>query len=97
MKDPKHKGGYRERIVHNVKFTFTGCFSFINTLQDILIEVGVVKKKTKLNFSKAKNKSNNTSDNVCTMEYSGRTQMHNLFDYMYKDATIYGIRKFNKF
>lgn len=97
VKDSKHKDGYRERIVHNVKFTFTGCFSFINALQDILIEVGVVKKKTKLNFSKAKDKSNNTSSNVCTMEYSGRTQMRNLFNYMYKNATIYGSRKFNKF
>ena len=31
------------------------------------------------------------------MEYSGRGQLKKLFDFMYKDATIYGSRKYNKF
>ena len=72
VKDSTRKSGFRERIIHNVKFTFTGNVSFINSLQDYLVELGIVNKKTKLNFSKAKNKHNNTCEQVCTMEYSGR-------------------------
>lgn len=94
VKDNKSKTGYRERIIHNVKFTFTGCIDLINSLQDLLVEKKVVKNKTKLNLSKAKDKENSR---WCTMEYSGRGQIKNLFDFLYKDATIYGQRKYNKF
>ena len=31
------------------------------------------------------------------MEYSGRIQIKKLFDFMYKDSTIHGSRKYNKF
>ncbi len=89
VKDPSRKSGYRERIVHNVKFTFTGNVEFINALQDFLVEKRIVNKKTKLNFSKAKNPNNTTCSQVCTMEYSGRNQIKNLYDYMYKDSTIH--------
>ena len=58
VKDSSKKSGYRERIVHNVKFTFTGCIDLINSLQDLLVEKKVVKNKTKLNLSKAKDKEN---------------------------------------
>lgn len=92
VKDDTRSTGYRERIVHNVKFTFTGNFKFIEALQEYLVENKIVSKKTKLNFSKAKE-----TKHICTMEYSGRKQLKNLFDFMYKDATIYGKRKFDKF
>ena len=96
VKDKMRKLGYRERIVHNVKFTFTGNISFIGDLQKYLIEkIGI--SKTKLNYSKAKNPNNNTSESVCTMEYCGRRNVRKLYEYMYKDATIYGLRKYNKF
>ena len=69
------------------------CQLLISSLQDILVnELGF--KKTKLNLSKAKNKQECA---WCTMEYSGRGQLKKLFDFMYKDATIYGSRKYNKF
>ena len=97
VRDKSRKSGFRERIVHNVKFTFTGNVDFITGLQDYLVNKGIVNKKTKLNFSKAKNPNNNTSDRVCTMEYSGRGQVKKLFDFMYKDATIYCDSKYNKF
>lgn len=97
VRDKSRKSGFRERIVHNVKFTFTGNVDFITGLQDYLVNKGIVNKKTKLNFSKAKNPNNNTSDKVCTMEYSGRGQVKKLFDFMYKDATIYCDSKYNKF
>lgn len=91
VKDSTNKKGYRERIIHNVKFHITGCYNFINDLQDFLVtELGF--KKTKLNFSKAKE-----TKHICTMEYSGRKQLKKFYDYIYKDATIYGERKKLKF
>lgn len=91
VKDERHPGKTREKIVHNVKFNFTGNPVFIEELQNYLIqELGF--RKTKLNFSgKAR------SGTYCTMEYSGRKQMKKLFDFMYNNATIYGSRKYNKF
>ena len=54
VKDSSNSSGFRERIVHNVKFTYTGNYEFVNALQDHLVKyLGF--KKTKLNFSKAKN------------------------------------------
>lgn len=97
VKDPSREEGFRERIVHNVKFTFTGNYSFINSLQDYLVKVGIVNKKTKLNFSKAKNPNNTTSENVCTMEYSGRKQLKSLYNFMYKNSTIHCDLKKSKF
>lgn len=92
VKDSTKPNGTRQRIVHNVKFTFTGNFEFIDKLQDYLVSEGIVNKKTKLNFSKAKE-----TKHICTMEYSGRVQLKRLFDFMYTDANIFGKRKFNKF
>lgn len=97
VKDDRHPGQTRERIVHNVKFTFTGNYDFINALQDYLISKNIVNKKTKLNFSKAKNTTNNTTDKVCTMEYSGRKQMAKLYEFMYSKSPIYCQEKKLKF
>lgn len=95
VNDKTRKEGKRERIIHNVKFTITGNDSFIIDLQKKLIDkLGL--KPTKLNYSKSK-ENNNTSDTVCTMEYSGRSNIKKLYEYMYKNATIYGERKFKKF
>lgn len=93
VKDLSTSSGTREKIVHNVKFTFTGSIYFINSLQDLLIKEGIVHRKTKLNTSKRKI----GNEPWATMEYSGRKQMKNLFNFMYKNATIYGNRKYNKF
>lgn len=91
VKDKSRPCGFRERIVHNVKFTFTGNKLFIVKLQEYLInKLGF--RKTKLNFSKAKE-----TKHVCTMEYSGRGQLKALYDYMYKEANIYCEEKFDKF
>lgn len=96
VKDKTVTNGIRERIIHNVKFTFTGCKSFIEPLQTWFIQhIGL--STTKLNFSKANNPNNSTTENVCTMEYSGRANIKKLYDYMYADASIYGKRKFDKF
>lgn len=91
VKDKERKSGERERIVHNVKFTITGNYEFINELQNYLCkQLGF--KKTKLNFSKAK-----TKKHICTMEYSGRKQIQSFFDYIYKNAIVYEKSKRKKF
>lgn len=97
VKDNCNKNGYRERIIHNVKFTFTGCESFIIPLQEFLINNKIVYSKTKLNKSKAKNPNNNTCDKVCTLEYSGRKQLRNLYNYMYSKSPIWCDQKRLKF
>lgn len=91
VKDSSNSSGFRERIVHNVKFTYTGNYEFVNALQDHLVKyLGF--KKTKLNFSKAQN-----TKHICTMEYSGRGQLKKFYDFIYKNATIYGNTKKLKF
>ena len=87
-KDPSKMNS---RFIFNTKFTFTGNFEFINALQDYLVST-LKFKKTKLNFSKAKE-----TKHICTMEYSGKNQIKTLYDYMYTNATIFGNRKKNKF
>lgn len=97
VKDSTRKEGYRERIIHNVKFTFTGCASFIESLQEYLVKIGIVKRKTKLNYSKANNPNTPTCNKVCTMEYSGRGQIRNLYEYMYSNSPIWCNEKRLKF
>lgn len=97
VKNEKKPGTMRERIVHNVKFTYTGNVQFVKALQKLLIEQGIVLKETKLNFSKAKDPNNNTCDKVCTMEYSGRKQMRKLYEYMYSNSPIWCKEKKLKF
>lgn len=91
VKKENKQGEFRERIIQNVKFNFTGSNTFIPFLQEYLIEhLGL--SKTKLNYSKSKEKHKH-----CSMEYSGRKNMKKLYDYMYSSATIYGKRKKEKF
>ena len=92
----KPKIDSKNRFIHNVKFTFTGNFDFIDKLQDYLVKkLGF--RKTKLNFSKAKNPNNSTGEHVCTMEYSGKKQLELFYNYIYDNASIYGNRKKEKF
>ena len=86
----------REKIIHNVKFTYTGNEEFVLAFQNFLIEE-IKLKKTKLNFSKAKNPNNNTTKHICTMEYSGRGNIRKLYNYMYKNAFVFEESKKNKF
>lgn len=84
-------GKFRFKKVHNVKFTFTGNSNFISSLQNYLItKIGL--SKTKINYSKSK-----VRKHIGTMEYSGRGNIKKLYDYMYKNASIYCDEKYNKF
>lgn len=87
VKNEKKPGTTRVRIIHNVKFHFTGNKYFITSLQDFLIK-NLGFNKTNLNF-----RFKERSPLVCTMEYSGRKNIKKLYDFMYKDATIFLSRK----
>lgn len=91
VKNEKKPGTTRERIVHNVKFNFTGCEKFILELQNVLVEkYGFT--KTKINYSKAKKEHTH-----CIMEYSGRKNLKRLYDIMYENMSLFGQRKKDKF
>ena len=92
VKDKNIKSGKRERIIHNVKFTYTGNVQFVSDLQKYLYSKLSLTKLTKLNFSKAK-----STKHICTMEYSGRRNIEKLYHYMYDNATYYEENKFLKF
>lgn len=90
VKDKACKNGFRDRIVHNVKFNITSNTSFITELQYYLndkIQLPI----TKLYF---RNKDNL---NCATVEYSGRGNIKKFYNYIYDDATIYLTRKKIKF
>lgn len=89
VKDSARISGYRERIIHNVKFNLTGYIQFISEYQNFLVN-NLKFKKTKLNMYKR-------SPKVCTMEYSGRNNIKKFYDFLYKDATFYLSRKKEKF
>lgn len=92
VKDKSRKLGFRERIVHNVKFTYTGNVMFTSDLQKYLYQKLSLSRITKLNFSKDK-----VRKLVCTLEYSGRRNIEKLYHYMYDNATYYDKNKFLKF
>ena len=91
VKKENKPGEYRERIVHNVKFTVTGSVPFIKGLQKFLVD-NCGFNETKLNFRKAKNENTH-----CTMEYSGRKNIEKLFNLMYNNSHFFGKRKRDKF
>ena len=53
VKDKKYKSGYREKTIHNVKFTYTGNIQFVSKLQEYLIN-NLGFSKTKLNVYKSR-------------------------------------------
>lgn len=90
VKDSSCKNGFKNRIVHNVKFTFTSNTNFILGIQNHLVE-NLGFKRNKIFYRHKENKK------IATLEYSGRGNIKKLYDYMYKGATIFLERKFNKF
>ena len=86
VKDKQRKSGFRERIIHNVKFNIVGTEFTNESIQNILMN-SLGFKKTKLYYFA----------NCTQLEYSGRTQMKLFYKYLYNNATIFFQRKRNKF
>lgn len=89
VKDKFCKLGYRDKVIHNVKFTITGSVPIITGIQSVVI-VDSILPKTMLNKY---NKLNNST----SIEYSGRGNMKVFYDYIYKDSSVYMKRKKDKF
>lgn len=94
VKDKTKKAGGRYRIIHNVKFHFTGCIDFISSLRNYLHEK-IDLPLTKLNTTHSRP---DQSDRVVMLEYSGRKSVKKFYDYIYKDCEeCYIPRKKEKF
>ena len=74
----------RTRIIHNIKFTFTGHINFITVLKTQLIQ------KIGLNDVKLQSYKNPLNT---TLEYSGKKNIEKLHNFMYNNSTVYLIRK----
>lgn len=78
-------GKRRTRMIHNMKFTFVGLDSFIESVKTNLIDCAGF-SNVKINYHKRKEKS-------ASLEYSGKNNIIKLYNYMYKDATVFLKRK----
>lgn len=90
IRDKNTKTGFKNKTVHNVKFTVTSNTNFILGLQNYLVEHLGFKRNKIFNRNK-----NNTA--ISTLEYSGRGNVKKLYDFMYNNSTICLKRKYDKF
>jgi hypothetical protein len=77
-------GKKRTRIIHNMKFTFTGNIDFVTGLKTCLVQ------KIGLKDVKLQNYKNPTN---VTLEYSGRKNIEKLYNFMYNDSAVCLTRK----
>lgn len=90
----KFKSRPNGRIIHNVKFHFTGCNDILTTLRNYLNET------LELPFVKINNTHSRPEQSKCIgmLEYSGRKSIKKFYDFIYKDCGEYYIhRKKEKF
>ncbi len=75
----------------NIFLSFTGTTEFLLELQKILI--------SNLDFTQTKlsKRHKDRVDNIYTLAYGGNLQAMKFKNWLYKDATIYFTRKYNKF
>jgi hypothetical protein len=90
LKISKRKYDYpnrkRETEYKTFSFDVMSSFDFIPKYQEYLC------KYCDLNFTKIINRENN-----CYISYVGRNNLKRIFEFLYKDATIYLKRKYNRF
>lgn len=72
-------------------FSLIGTMEFLSRVQEILID------NCNLTKTKLDNRFPKRHTNIRNLRYSGNTQVQRIFNYLYKDATIYMTRKFEKF
>jgi hypothetical protein len=90
----KFKSRPSGRIVHNVKFHFTGCKDMLIKLENYLNNaIGLPIVKINSTHSRPEQ-----SDRIGMLEYSGRKNVKKFYDYIYKDCGEFYIpRKKEKF
>lgn len=72
-------------------FSVLGTYEFISRYQDILIET------CGCNRTKLGQRHPDRPNNNYTLVYGGRKDIKNILDFLYKDATVYLDRKYNKY
>jgi len=77
--------------VQNVEFSIVSTKEFLLTLQQILME------KCNLTLTKLGKRHKDRDSNAYHIKYTGRFSCLRIRDYLYKDATIYIERKYDKF
>lgn len=77
-------------IKSNVGFNLTGNFELINSVQEKLVK-NCNLKATKLDVR------HTTTPNIVTLRYSGRGNLSRIFNYLYKEGDVYGVRKYSFF
>jgi len=75
-----------DKSKNNYKGQFVGTFDFLTSINNI-IDIGNRKVR----------KANNRNNGIYRLDYGGNLNMLKLKDYLYKDATIYMKRKYNRF
>lgn len=78
---------WQGKIKTQTKFSMTGTVNMITGVQKILMK--------KLKFKKTKIVVNKNKI-CCLLEYNGRKQVAKFYNYIYKDANVFFIRKKNK-
>jgi hypothetical protein len=77
-----------------ISFTIVGTEKFLNKIHDIFKENISDYTRTKLGH---KNKTKDNNHKIYTLNKSGRNCVQEIFNYLYKDATVYLSRKYNTF
>ena len=89
-------GSFNYYIIHNTErkatLNFSSCKQMCNFINQTLIEEGLTKTKQKL-FKRHKDKDINC-EQLC---FSGSIQVTNILNWIYKEATIYLDRKYEKY
>jgi hypothetical protein len=83
---------WNKKNAYEYRLQFTGCIYFLSGVEKYFLEnLDIDKKDHYCNCNK------NRCENVKTLKYGGNQIVTKIFNLLYKDATIYLIRKHDKF
>jgi len=74
-----------------IRFSIVGNYNFIDKIQNIICN------NCNLNKTKLMQRHKNRNNNIVHFTYGGKNVSKSFFDWLYKDATIFMIRKYNIF
>jgi len=83
--------GNLNKMHKQASFSLASTFNFNNSIKNIL------EKETGVNSQIKKISKKETLSNVCVLYSGGNRQVKKIMDYLYKDATIFLKRKYNKY
>jgi len=81
----------KETLTPQIRFSIIGNYDFIDKIQNIICN------NCKLNKTKLMQRHKNRNNNIVHFTYGGKNVTKSFYDWLYKDATIYMVRKYNIF